>query len=132
MDGFEHTCQITQQQLENIADKFKEKMLENINNDSNKNMVFTEDLKNMIHVSTDEKDLELVVTMIKKYTYFFFKLFFMTNNHWTFFFRFNSQNRELRFGSFIFGPVVMRLFYLHNRPDLAVEVIMFNTAKNAS
>ncbi|CAH1102315.1 unnamed protein product [Psylliodes chrysocephalus] len=100
LDGFEHTCQITQQQLENIADKFKEKMLENINNDSNKNMVFTEDLKNMIHVSTDEKDLELVVTMIKK---------------------FNSQNRELRFGSFIFGPVVMRLFYLHNRPDLAVE-----------
>lgn len=131
MDGFEHTCQITQQQLENIADKFKEKMLENINNDSNKNMVFTEDLKNMIHVSTDEKDLELVVTMIKKYTYFFL-FYFLWVIIINFFFRFNSQNRELRFGSFIFGPVVMRLFYLHNRPDLAVEVIMFKTAKNAS
>ncbi|KAG5897775.1 hypothetical protein JTB14_019993 [Gonioctena quinquepunctata] len=97
LDGFLSQCQTTRSQMENIADKFKEKMTE-YSGDTN-HMVFTEDLKNMVHLG-DEKDLDLVVKMIKK---------------------FNQQNKELRFGSFVFGPVVMRLFHCYNKPDLALD-----------
>ncbi|XP_050505782.1 pentatricopeptide repeat-containing protein 2, mitochondrial-like [Diabrotica virgifera virgifera] len=99
IDMFLQQCQTTGKQMENISEKFKEKMFE-FSQDEGKHMVFTEDLKNMIHLSKDEKDLDLVVKMIKK---------------------FNKQNKELRFGSFVFGPVVLRLFHHYNRPDLALE-----------
>lgn len=35
--------------------------------------------------------------------------------------RFNVQNKEVRFGNFIFGPVVMRLFYHLKTVDLALK-----------
>jgi hypothetical protein len=36
--------------------------------------------------------------------------------------RFNQQNKEVRFGSYVFGPVVMRMYYFLNKPDEALEV----------
>lgn len=45
-------------------------------------MIFTEDLKNMVHLVQNEEDLNLVEVMMKK---------------------FNAQNKELRFGNFVFG-----------------------------
>lgn len=45
-------------------------------------MIFTEDLKNMAHLVKTGEDLDLVEKMMKK---------------------FNSQNKELRFGNFVFG-----------------------------
>lgn len=38
-------------------------------------------------------------------------------------FRFRHQNKELRFDTFIFGPVVMRLFHYLNLPDHALQVL---------
>nr|CAD7597485.1 unnamed protein product [Timema genevievae] len=35
--------------------------------------------------------------------------------------RFNQQNKDLRFGNFVFGPVVMRMFYYMNTPEAALE-----------
>nr|CAD7576218.1 unnamed protein product [Timema californicum] len=35
--------------------------------------------------------------------------------------QFNQQNKDLRFGNFVFGPVVMRMFYYMNTPDAALE-----------
>lgn len=87
--------------MANIADKFRSKMTE-FSSDGSKNLIFTEDLKNMIHISETDEDLDLVVKMLK---------------------RFNQQNEQLRFGSFVFGPVVMRLFHFAKKPDLALEVI---------
>lgn len=49
----------------NIADKFREKMIEYSNVES-QSMVFTEDLKNMIHLTENDDDVELVVNMLKK------------------------------------------------------------------
>lgn len=66
-------------------------------------MIFTEDLKNMIHLAEPD-DITLVTNMMKK---------------------FNKQNKELRFGSFVFGPVVMRMFYYFNKPVEALEVFIF-------
>jgi len=54
----------------------------------------------MLHlVQKTPEDIELLVKMITK---------------------FNSQNKELRFGTFIFGPVVMRTLYYLDEPDLAL------------
>lgn len=86
--------------MANISEKFRTKMTE-FTEEGSKNMIFTEDLKNMIHLAESEKDVELVIKMLK---------------------RFNQQNQQLRFGSFIFGPVVMRMLYCTNKPDLALEV----------
>ncbi|EFN89107.1 Pentatricopeptide repeat-containing protein 2 [Harpegnathos saltator] len=63
-------------------------------------MIFTEDLKSMLHLAQKKsEDIELIVKMLTK---------------------FNTQNKELRFGTFIFGPVVMRTFYYLDEPDLAL------------
>ncbi|XP_030758672.1 pentatricopeptide repeat-containing protein 2, mitochondrial-like [Sitophilus oryzae] len=97
--AFQEQRERIQHQMKNISDKFREKMSEYTSDDS-KNMIFTEDLKNMIYISQDDKDIELVIKMMKRY---------------------NTQNKSLRFGNFIFGPVIMRLFYIHNKPELALE-----------
>ncbi|XP_018562396.1 pentatricopeptide repeat-containing protein 2, mitochondrial [Anoplophora glabripennis] len=99
IDGFNLQREKTQHQMENIADRFKQKMIE-YSQDESKSMIFTEDLKNMVHLSQNEEDVELVVKMIKK---------------------FNQQNKQLRFGNYVFGPVVMRLFYIFSKADLAYE-----------
>lgn len=81
-------------------EKFKVKMEEFVKDESAKNLIFTEDLKNMIHVSQAE-DFPLVVEMIK---------------------RFCSQSKEVRFGNFIFGPVIMRLFHHVQDAKIALEL----------
>ncbi|EFA06421.2 pentatricopeptide repeat-containing protein 2, mitochondrial [Tribolium castaneum] len=99
LDGFAEQSKQIHQQMENIAGKFREKMTTYSSEDS-QNMIFTEDLKNMVYMAESDADVELVVKMTKK---------------------FNSQNKELRFGNFVFGPVIMRMFYTHNKADLALE-----------
>jgi len=37
--------------------------------------------------------------------------------------RFNLQNKDMRFGSFVFGPVVMRLLHSFRQPDLALSLV---------
>ncbi|XP_044265065.1 pentatricopeptide repeat-containing protein 2, mitochondrial-like [Tribolium madens] len=99
LDGFAEQSKQIHQQMDNIAEKFREKMTVYSSQDS-QNMIFTEDLKNMIYLAENDDDIDLVIKMAKK---------------------FNSQNKELRFGNFVFGPVIMRMFYTHNKPDLALE-----------
>lgn len=36
--------------------------------------------------------------------------------------RFNAQNKDLRFGSFVFGPVVARLLHHFKKADLALQM----------
>lgn len=69
-------------QFVNSADKFKQKMSEY--SSLPEHMIFTEDLKNMTHLIETPEDIELVEKMMKK---------------------FNSQNKELRFGNFVFGKI---------------------------
>lgn len=84
-------------QFINVEDTFRSKMHEVCNTESS--MIFTEDLKSMLHlVQKKPEDIELIVKMLTK---------------------FNAQNKEMRFGNFIFGPVVMRTFYYLDEPDLA-------------
>lgn len=85
-------------QFASTADRFREKMTEFCKDGSNQ-MVFTEDLKNMVHLAEQNgTDIELVVKMMKK---------------------FKAQNQELRFGSYVFGPVIMRMFHHLGEVDTA-------------
>ncbi|CAD7077112.1 unnamed protein product [Hermetia illucens] len=100
LNGYSDMRERTNGQFINTVDKFKEKMKTFVD-DKPTNMIFTEDLRNMIHLAEKNKeDIELVVKMIKK---------------------FNSQNKELRFGNFVFGPVVFRMFYYLGDVDTALE-----------
>lgn len=101
LDGYMMQRERTLQQLSNIADKFRDKMRDYTRAEAT-SMIFTEDLKNMVHMA-ETTDIELIILMMKK---------------------FNSQNQELRFGSFVFGPVVMRMFYHLNSPDAALECFL--------
>lgn len=48
-----------------MSNKFIEKMKE-FTADGSKNMVFTEDLKNMVHLADSDEQIELVVKMMKQ------------------------------------------------------------------
>jgi pentatricopeptide repeat domain-containing protein 2 len=90
--------------------------------DSETNMIFTEDLKNVIFlVDNNDTHLDLLIKMLKKYFYFnCFSFIFITNNISKN--RFHSQNQSLRFGTFIFGPIVMRLIHNLGDSDLAIKL----------
>lgn len=88
LDTYVQSRDRTKLQIPNV-DKFKAKMIEFVKDENAKNLIFTEDLKNMVHISQKE-DVELLSQMIK---------------------RFCSQSKEVRFGNFIFGPPLMRFFH---------------------
>lgn len=37
--------------------------------------------------------------------------------------RYNAQNKEVRFGTFTFGPVIMRLMHVFGQPDIALSLV---------
>ncbi|CAG5049186.1 unnamed protein product [Parnassius apollo] len=73
IDGYLQSRKRIKDQFSNFSDKFRSKMKDFVFEP--KNMIFTEDLKNMVHMA-EPTDLDLVLNMIKK---------------------FNSQNNEFRF-----------------------------------
>ncbi|XP_059060824.1 pentatricopeptide repeat-containing protein 2, mitochondrial-like [Achroia grisella] len=97
IDGYLQARKRTKDQFANFTDKFRSK-IDGFVTDP-KSMIFTEDLKNMVHMA-EPTDLELLLNMIKK---------------------FNSQSTEFRFGSFVFGPVVMRMFHFLDAPSEAIK-----------
>ncbi|XP_053615179.1 pentatricopeptide repeat-containing protein 2, mitochondrial-like [Plodia interpunctella] len=97
IDNYLQTRKRVKDQFVSFSDKFRTKMIEFVGD--SKNMIFTEDLKNMVHIA-EPTDLDLIVKMIKK---------------------FNTQSTEYRFGSFVFGPVVMRMFHFLDAPKEALQ-----------
>ncbi|XP_014485506.1 PREDICTED: pentatricopeptide repeat-containing protein 2, mitochondrial-like [Dinoponera quadriceps] len=98
MQGYENSRLNFRNQFLNVENTFRTKMQEVCDTESS--MIFTEDLKSMLHLAQKKpEDIELLVKMLTK---------------------FNVQNKDLRFGTFIFGPVVMRTFYYLDEPDLAL------------
>ncbi|KYM94058.1 PREDICTED: pentatricopeptide repeat-containing protein 2, mitochondrial-like [Cyphomyrmex costatus] len=97
LQGYENARLNFRNQFLNVENTFRSKMEEVCSTDSS--MIFTEDLKSMLHLAQKRpEDIELLVKMLTK---------------------FNNQTKEMRFGTFIFGPVVMRTFYYLDEPDLA-------------
>lgn len=66
LDNYLGTREKIQNYMIDNADKFRGKMTEFLE-DGSKNMIFTEDLKNMVHiVQKDQQDIQLTINMIKK------------------------------------------------------------------
>ncbi|XP_045777230.1 pentatricopeptide repeat-containing protein 2, mitochondrial-like [Maniola jurtina] len=97
IDSYLNTRKRIKEQFANHSDKFRTKMNDFVSD--SKNMIFTEDLKNIVHIA-EPTDLDLVVQMVKK---------------------FNTQKTEFRFSSFVFGPIVMRMFYFLDAPTQALQ-----------
>uniref|UniRef100_A0A1B0DDZ8 Pentacotripeptide-repeat region of PRORP domain-containing protein n=1 Tax=Phlebotomus papatasi TaxID=29031 RepID=A0A1B0DDZ8_PHLPP len=101
VDGFRNVQGKIQSQFSNMTDRFRGKM-EEFSSESSSNMIFTEDLKNMIHLAKNTpEDVDLVRKMLVK---------------------FNKQNKEVRFGNYVFGPVLMRMFYCMGNVDVPLEL----------
>jgi len=97
LNGYENARLNFRNQFLNVESAFRTKMQEVCDTES---MIFTEDLKSMLHLAQKQpEDIELIIKMLT---------------------RFNNQNKELRFGTFVFGPVVMRTFYYLDEPELAL------------
>ncbi|XP_033335775.2 pentatricopeptide repeat-containing protein 2, mitochondrial [Megalopta genalis] len=97
--SFENTRNIYRNQFQSIEATFRSKMKDIC--ESPKEVVFTEDLKAMLHlIQKNESDLELINKMIEKY---------------------ECSNKEIKFGSYVFGPVVMRMYYYLNEPTAAMD-----------
>uniref|UniRef100_A0A8D8ZLA4 Pentatricopeptide repeat-containing protein 2, mitochondrial n=1 Tax=Cacopsylla melanoneura TaxID=428564 RepID=A0A8D8ZLA4_9HEMI len=108
IDNYANAREKTALQFQDLREKFYQKMVE-FSDPASHNMVFTEDLKHILHLAeNNETDLKLVRQMLTK---------------------FNSQNKELRFGNYIFGPVVMRLYHHLNQPDEALELFLHEDFK---
>ncbi|KAM0729875.1 Pentatricopeptide repeat-containing protein 2, mitochondrial [Formica fusca] len=108
LQGYENARLNFRNQFLNVENTFRTKMQEVCNSESGQ--IFTEDLKSMLHLAQKKpEDIELLVRMITK---------------------FNSQNKELRFGTFVFGPVVMRTFYYLDEPDLALTAFKDSEFEN--
>jgi len=82
LDGFEKQRERTAIQFSGMTDKFRDKMKEFSGGDG-KNMIFTEDLKNMVYLAENKpEDLELVVKMMKRYSRYSSYSFFMSIIMW--------------------------------------------------
>ncbi|XP_078035270.1 pentatricopeptide repeat-containing protein 2, mitochondrial [Augochlora pura] len=101
--AYEGTRNLYRNQFQTIETTFRSKMKDVC--DSGDAVIFTEDLKAMLHlIQKNEGDLQLINTMIHKYI---------------------KSNKDLKFGSYVFGPVVMRMYFYLNEPQVALNT--FNT-----
>lgn len=97
--SYEGTRYVFRNQFLTIESTFREKMQE-ICQDQN-GVIYTEDLKAMIHLAqANENDMKLLHGMLQKYI---------------------QNQEEKKFGRYIFGPVVMRMYYHLNQPQYALE-----------
>ncbi|XP_043801119.1 pentatricopeptide repeat-containing protein 2, mitochondrial-like [Apis laboriosa] len=96
---YENSRFVFRNQFMTIENTFRERMKEICEKDDG--IIFTEDLKAMIHLAQpNEQDMSLLNDMLKKY----------------------SQKHEVsKIGSYVFGPVVMRMYYHLNQPQYALQ-----------
>ncbi|XP_055345149.1 pentatricopeptide repeat-containing protein 2, mitochondrial-like [Paramacrobiotus metropolitanus] len=91
----------TTEQMGTMKERFKQK-LDGYLSGNSAPLILTEDLRKMCYVAEDEKDLQTLKKMLKKYS---------------------KQHTDKRFAAFAFGPVIMRLYHHLNKPDEALAAI---------
>lgn len=96
---YENTRYVFRNQFMTIENTFRDKMQEVCQDQDG--VIYTEDLKAMIHLAqASESDMQLLKNMLVKYIH-------------------NQEDKK--FGKYIFGPVVMRMYYHLNQPQYALE-----------
>lgn len=85
-----------------IHDAFKSRMCQVLAEQSGA-MIFTEDFKNALHLAdSTEEDMDMIRQMAR---------------------RFHKQHEALRFGMYVFGPVVMRTYHTLKQSREALEAL---------
>ena len=106
---YENTRYVFRNQFMTIENVFREKMQEICQHEDG--VIYTEDLKAMIHLAqANENDMQLLNVMLEKYI---------------------QNQEEKKFGKYIFGPVVMRMYYHLNQPEYALGAFKNDTMKNS-
>ncbi|XP_060828197.1 pentatricopeptide repeat-containing protein 2, mitochondrial-like [Bombus pascuorum] len=109
VSSYENTRYQFRNQFMTIENTFREKMQDICQNENG--MIYTEDLKAMIHLAqANETDMQLLNNMIMKYI---------------------QNQEEKRYGKYVFGPVVMRMYYHLNQPQYALEVFDNDTLRES-
>ncbi|XP_076622378.1 pentatricopeptide repeat-containing protein 2, mitochondrial [Colletes latitarsis] len=94
--AYEHTRFLFHNQFVSIEDTFRTKMEDVCTKESG--VIFTEDLKAMLHLA-QKSETEIINKMIEKYV---------------------QCDQTMKFGTYTFGPIVMRMFYYLNEPVAAL------------
>lgn len=102
--AYENTRFTFRNQFMTIEDTFRIKMRELCEQEDG--AIYTEDLKAMLHLAQDtEEDMDLLIKMLEKYV---------------------QVKHEQKLGTYVFGPVVMRMFYYLNQPQRALAAFENN------
>ncbi|KAI0208147.1 Pentatricopeptide repeat-containing protein 2, mitochondrial [Lamellibrachia satsuma] len=99
LSNYERQRASVQERIGDLRVSFRQRM-ENYMESDPRNTIFTDDLKTMVHVA-EMDDLDTACKMIK---------------------RFHQQNNTLRFSTFVFGPLVLRMFHKLNEPQKALAL----------
>lgn len=106
---YENTRYVFRNQFMTIENVFREKMQEICQLEDG--VIYTEDLKAMIHLAqANENDMQLLNVMLEKYI---------------------QNQEEKKFGKYIFGPVVMRMYYHLNQPEYALGAFKNDAIKDS-
>ncbi|CAK9817214.1 Pentatricopeptide repeat-containing protein 2, mitochondrial [Anthophora quadrimaculata] len=102
--AYENTRFTFRNQFMTIEDTFRSKMKELC--EQERGAIYTEDLKAMLHLVQDtDEDMDLLIKMLEKYV---------------------QLKHEQKLGTYVFGPVVMRMFYYLNQPQRALAAFENN------
>ncbi|CAF0894658.1 unnamed protein product [Rotaria sordida] len=86
-------------------DAFKKRFVDSITQTNSQ--IFTEDLRNMIMSANNDQEIDTVIQALKKYS---------TN--------------KVKFSDYHFGSPIMRLLYIQNKTDLALQLYMDESLKD--
>ncbi|CAF2745192.1 unnamed protein product [Rotaria sp. Silwood2] len=86
-------------------DAFKKRFVDSI--EQTNSQIFTEDLRNMIMSAENDQEIDTVIQALKKYS---------TN--------------KVKFSDYHFGSPIMRLLYIQNKTNLALDLYMDESLKN--
>ncbi|CAF0926849.1 unnamed protein product, partial [Didymodactylos carnosus] len=99
VDNFKHSRETHVAYYAPSIEGFKKRFMESIQNPEAK--IFTEDLRNMVLAASTDDEIDAVIQALRKY---------------------NSSKQS--FSDYSFGSPVMRLLYIHNKTDKAIQLYM--------
>lgn len=105
IDNFKYTRDQHATRYAPSIDVFKKRFLESVGQSDSQ--VFAEDLRNMIMTASSDQEIDAVIQALKKY-----------------------NSNQVKFTDYHFGSPVMRLLYIQNKTDQALQLFMDENLKN--
>lgn len=108
LENFKTHRELVGEKLGDLKSKFPDRMREYVA--ANKEcIIYTDDLKSMVYITENDNDIDILDTMIKKY---------------------HEQSGRSTFSTFVFGPIILRMFHFLNKTEKALELFKDTTLGN--